>query len=300
MSDARQNINPGINPGANTKAKNKVRALVLTGYGLNCDNETDFCLNLAGAVSERIHINELIKGEEIGKVTKLEDYHILAFDGGFSWGDDHGAGIVLGTRLRYNIGDQLEQFIKDGKLIIGICNGFQALVNLGLLPGFNGNYNSRDVALTFNDMGNFRDAWVTLKTNIKCNCVFTKGISEIDLPIRHGEGKFYAQDDVLKLLNDNDQVVLQYAKNTAQLANGEYPFNPNGSLMDIAGICDTTGRIFGLMPHPEAYNHFTNHPEWPRRCNELKSKGQLIENQESEGEGVKMFRNAVEYIENTF
>ena len=117
----------------------QVKALVLTGYGLNCDYETDYCLNIAGAASERVHINELIKGEEIGKVTKLEDYQIIAFDGGFSWADDHGAGILLGARLRYNIGDQLEQFIKDGKLIIGICNGFQALVNLGLLPGFNGN-----------------------------------------------------------------------------------------------------------------------------------------------------------------
>lgn len=276
----------------------QVKALVLTGYGLNCDNETDFCLNMAGAASERVHINELIKGEEIGKTTKLEDYHIIAFDGGFSWADDHGAGIVLAARLRYNIGDQLEQFISEGKLIIGICNGFQALVNLGLLPGFNGNYQARDVALTFNDIGNFRDMWVKLKKNSGTKCVFTHGIDHLDLPIRHGEGKFFAKEDVLKKLQENEQIVFQYAKNSNILANGEYPSNPNGSLMDIAGICDPTGRIFGLMPHPEAYNHYTNHPNWPRRVQELRKDGQNIENEE--GEGVKIFKNAVEHIKNNF
>jgi phosphoribosylformylglycinamidine synthase len=275
-----------------------VKALVLTGYGLNCDYETNYCLNLAGAESKRVHINELIKGDEIKKVTKLDDFHIIAFDGGFSWGDDHGAGIILATRLRYNIGDQLEQFINDGKLIIGICNGFQALVNLGLLPGFDGNYNSREVALTYNDIGNFRDIWVKLNKNPVNNCVFTKNINSIDLPIRHGEGKFYAQDNILKRLEENNQIVFQYSKSTDNLADGEYPYNPNGSLRDIAGICDPTGRIFGLMPHPEAYNHFTNHPDWPQPFQELRSKGQSMYNEE--GEGVSIFRNAVEYIRNNF
>jgi phosphoribosylformylglycinamidine synthase len=276
----------------------KVRALVLTGYGLNCDYETDFCLNVAGASSERVHINELIKGETIGKVTKLEDYHILAFDGGFSWGDDHGAGIILATRLRYNIGDQLEQFIKDGKLIIGICNGFQALVNLGLLPGFDGNYHSREVALTFNDIGNFRDTWVKLKNRAGNNCVFTKDIEMLDLPIRHGEGKFFAQQQVLDRLQENKQIVFQYSKTAIELAEGEYPFNPNGSLLDISGICDSSGRIFGLMPHPEAFNHYTNHPDWPQQIQELKRKGLQLETED--GDGMKIFKNAVEYINDNF
>jgi phosphoribosylformylglycinamidine synthase len=276
----------------------QVKALVLTGYGLNCDYETDFCLNMAGAKSDRVHVNELIKGEEIGKVTKLEDYHIIAFDGGFSWADDHGAGVVLSSRLRYNIGDQLEQFIKDGKLIIGICNGFQALVNLGLLPGFNGNYNSREVALTFNDIGNFRDLWVTLKKNSETKCIFTNGIEQLDLPIRHGEGKFFTSDEALNKLQADGQIVFQYAKPDGTLAKGQYPENPNGSLIDIAGICDPSGRIFGLMPHPEAYNHYTNHPDWPRRIQELRAKGQALGDEE--GDGVKIFRNAVEYIKNNF
>jgi phosphoribosylformylglycinamidine synthase len=276
----------------------QVRALVLTGYGLNCDYETNYCLNLAGATSERVHINELIKGHEIGKRTKLEDYHIIAFDGGFSWADDHGAGIVLGARLRYNIGDQLEQFINDGKLIIGICNGFQALVNLGLLPGFHGDYHSRSVALTFNDIGNFRDMWVTMRKNAASKCVFTNNISAIDLPIRHGEGKFYCNSDILNKLQENNQIVFQYAKDKTSIANGDYPYNPNGSLLDIAGISDQTGRIFGLMPHPEAYNHYTNHPNWSRTVQELKSRQQKLDAEE--GDGVRIFRNAVEYIKNNF
>ena len=278
----------------------KVRALVLTGYGLNCDYETNFCLNLAGARSERVHINELIKGQEIGKVTKLEDYHILAFDGGFAWGDDHGAGVVLAARLRYNIGDQLEQFIADGKLIIGICNGFQALVNLGLLPGFDGNYHSRDVALTFNDIGNFRDMWIKLKLNQGNNCVFTRGIENLELPIRHGEGKLVAEDKVIRKLIDNNQIVYQYANPEGSLAGGIYPYNPNGSLQDIAGISDPTGRIFGLMPHPEGFNHYTNHPNWTKHADGLKRTGQTIETSNEEGDGVRIFRNAVEYIQDNF
>lgn len=275
-----------------------VKSLVLTGYGLNCDYETNYCLNLAGANSKRIHINELIKGSEIGKAEKLEDYHILAFDGGFSWGDDHGAGIILATRLRYNIGEQLEQFINDGKLIIGICNGFQALVNLGLLPGFDGDYHSREIALTFNDIGNFRDTWIKLKKNVGSKCVFTKEIENIDLPIRHGEGKFYTNNEVIKKLENNGQVVFQYAKSSTSLANGEYPYNPNGSMFDVAGVCDPTGRIFGLMPHPEGFNHFTNHPDWTRHVQELKATKQILETEE--GDGVKIFRNAVEFIMNEF
>ena len=150
----------------------KVCAIVLTGYGLNCDYETDYALKIAGAESRRVHINELIKGGEVGHTEVLKDYHILVFDGGFSWGDDHGAGVLLATRFKYNLGEQIKEFIADGKLIIGICNGFQAVVNLGLLPSFDGDYLSRKVALTFNDCGNFRDDWVNLKS-LKSPCVFT-------------------------------------------------------------------------------------------------------------------------------
>jgi len=273
----------------------KAKALVLTGYGLNCDYETDYALKMAGAETRRVHVNELIKGEEIGHKEFLRDYHLLVFDGGFSWGDDHGAGVLLANRLRYNIGDQIEQFIKDGKLVIGICNGFQALVNLGLLSGFDGDYTSRDVALTFNDCGNFRNDWVHLKI-VESPCVFTQGIDRIELPIRHGEGKFFAREKVLQRLFDEKQVVFQYATPQGELAEGTFPFNPNGSLRDIAGICDPTGRILGMMPHPEGYNHVTNYPDWTRKKEELKRKGLLLP---AEGLGIEIFRNGVKFVENT-
>jgi len=269
-----------------------VKALVLTGYGINCDYETDHALKIAGAESDRVHVNELIKGYEFGRPVSLSDYHMLVFDGGFSWGDDHGAGVILANRLKYNIGDQIEQFINDGKLIIGICNGFQALVNFGLLPGFEADYDSRKVALTFNDCGNFRDDWVSLKT-LDSPCVFSRGIEQLDLPIRHGEGKFFAEEAVIKKLFDEKLVVFQYADSEGDSARGKFPFNPNGSLGDIAAICDPTGRILGMMPHPEGYNHATNHPDWTRKKEALKRQGIALA---EDGLGITLFRNGVSYV----
>jgi len=271
-----------------------VRALVLTGYGLNCDYETDFSLKLAGADSERVHINELMPSEKSDAMITLDNYHILVLGGGFSWADDHGAGVVMASKLRYNIGEQIKEFIRKGKLIIGICNGFQALVNLGLLPGFDGDYHSRKVALTYNDSGNFVDRWVTLRAQENSVCIFTKGISTLELPVRHGEGKFYAKKEIIDRLIEKKQVVIRYADEQGRPAQGKWPFNPNGSLYDIAGMCDSTGRIFGIMPHPEAYNHYTNHPDWTRKREELARMGKEIEKEE--GEGITIFRNAVEYI----
>ena len=201
----------------------------------------------------------------------------------------------MASKMKRHLGEQLKAFVDGGNLILGICNGFQALVNLGLLPGFESRYRDREVALTHNDSGNFRDAWVALKVNPRSPSVFTKGISRAEFPIRHGEGKFYATDDTVNRLFQNDQVVLQYADANGEAAEGRWPMNPNGSLSDIAGICDPTGRIFGLMPHPEAYNHFTNHPDWTRRKLALAREGKKIEKEE--GEGIAVFRNAVEYFE---
>ncbi|MFO8164060.1 MAG: phosphoribosylformylglycinamidine synthase I [Thermodesulfobacteriota bacterium] len=270
------------------------KALVLTGYGLNCDYETDFSLKLAGADSERVHINQLIPSKKSGRKVSLDNYHILVLGGGFSWADDHGAGVIMASKLRYNIGEQIKEFIRDGKLIIGICNGFQALVNLGLLPGFAGDYHSREVALTYNDSGNFIDRWVMLRAQEDNVCIFTKGISTLELPVRHGEGKFYSKAEIIDRLIEKNQVVIRYADEKGQPAHGKWPYNPNGSLYDIAGICDSTGRIFGMMPHPEAYNHYTNHPDWTRKREELSRMGKEIETEE--GDGITIFRNAVEYI----
>jgi phosphoribosylformylglycinamidine synthase len=218
----------------------------------------------------------------------------VVFGGGFSWGDDHGAGVLFASKMKSNLGEDIDRFIGQGKLVIGICNGFQAIINLGLLPGFDGNYHERRTAITYNDSGNFLDTWVNLRVNPDSPCIFTRGMSAIDLPVRHGEGKFYASEEDLDRLFTTNQMVVQYADDHGNEARLQWPMNPNGSLRDIAGICDPSGRIFGLMPHPEAYHHFTNHPDWTRRKEALSRQGKALENEE--GEGLRIFKNAVDYI----
>jgi len=272
----------------------EVKALVFTGYGLNCDYETDFSLKTAGAQSHRVHINEVIDRVKHDPEAALADYHMLVLGGGFSWADDHGAGVLMASKLRNHMGKEIERFIREGKLILGICNGFQVLVNLGLLPAFENRYRERRAAVTFNDSGNFIDQWVHLKVNTRSPCVFTRGVSTLELPVRHGEGKFYAASEDIQRLFQNNQVVLQYADQNGHEANGRWPQNPNGSLRDIAGICDPSGRIFGLMPHPEAFNHFSNHPDWTRKREASVRRGK--QDLPFEGEGIRIFRNAVEYL----
>lgn len=263
-----------------TKMNPKV--LVLTGYGINCDIETRHAFMLAGADAERVHLTDLLSGAR-----KLSEFHVLALPGGFSFGDDIASGKVLANMIKYNLGEEIQEFIDAEKLIIGICNGFQAMVKMGMLPAFEGDYTSQDVTLTFNDSGRFEDRWVYLKGNKNSKCVFTKGIDCIYLPVRHGEGKFIPKNnEVLARLKKNKQVVFQYVDDKGNLAG--YPCNPNGSVENIAGVCDGTGRVFGMMPHPEAFQHRTNHPCWTR------------EKLPEEGAGVAVFRNAVEYVREKF
>lgn len=262
-----------------------VQALVLAGYGQNCDHETAYALELAGATAQRVHINALIDGS-----VRLDGFQIVVFGGGFSWGDDHGAGVVQAVRMKTHLGDQLLEYIEGGNLVLGICNGFQCLVNLGLLPGIAGDYSSRKVALIGNDCGQFRDQWVNMAVNPDSPCVFTRGLDQFELPVRHGEGKFYAEPEIIDQLVADQQVVVRYAAPDGSPADGAYPLNPNGSLLDIAGICDSTGRIFGLMPHPEAYNHPTNHPDWTRK----KAAG-IADNGPTPG--IQVFINAVRYFD---
>jgi phosphoribosylformylglycinamidine synthase len=267
-----------------------VKALVLTGYGLNCDVETAYAFEQAGATARRVHINALIDGS-----VSVDDFNIMAFIGGFSWGDDHGAGVVQAVRMKTNIGETLVKFAHNGKLVIGICNGFQCLVNLGLLPALDADYTRRSVALTHNDCGNFRDQWVHLNVDADSPCVFTKGLKSLELPIRHGEGKFFADDTILQSLTRNRQIVVRYATADGSPAQGAFPDNPNGSIMDIAGICDPSGRIFGLMPHPEAFNQWSNHPDWPRHKERVR-RG-LAPEPEPITPGIRLFKNAVDYFQ---
>ena len=266
-----------------------INALVLTGYGLNSDHETTYALELAGARAVRVHINSLIDGS-----ASLKNFQILVFIGGFSWGDDHGAGVIQAVRLKTNIGSQIIEFVDQGNLVLGICNGFQSLVNLGLLPALSHDYQRRTVALGFNDCGNFRDQWVTLKVNSASPCVFTRGIDLAELPVRHGEGKFLTDETTLANIWKNNLVAIQYARPDGELAKGRFPYNPNGSISDIAGICDPSGRVFGLMPHPEGYNHWTNHPDWVRHKETAKRRG--ISPDTALPVGIQMLKNAVDFF----
>lgn len=245
----------------------KPKVLILYGYGINCDEETKRGFELAGAEAEKVHVNELIKGDK-----SLKDYRILAFPGGFSFGDDLGAGKALAAKIEYNLEEELSRFIKEGNLVMGICNGFQALVKLGILPG----------TLLLNNSGRFEDRWVYLKPNPESPCIFTKGIEKLYLPVRHGEGKFFSGNEETKndLVRQN-RVVVRYTDPKGGLAG--YPFNPNGSELNIAGVCDETGRVFGLMPHPEGFLYPHNHPRWTRE-------------DVPEGGGLKIFKNAVDFV----
>jgi len=228
---------------------------------------------MAGARADRIHFNEVLTKNT------LKDYHILAIPGGFAFADDIASGKVFANKLRFKIQTQLQDFISQGKLVIGVCNGFQILVKAGILP--NPKNLEQTTTLTFNDSGHFEDRWIHLK-NADSKSVWAKGIKDLTLPVRHGEGKFVASEETITTLAKNKQIVFRYFNPSKPKAKADYPWNPNGSLEDIAAICDETGRVFGLMPHPEAFSFFTNHPRWTR-------------GEAKEGEGMKVFQNAVEY-----
>jgi len=270
----------------------KPKALVLYGYGLNCDWESQFALNQAGAEALRVHTGDLLANPAL-----LWDYHLLAVIGGFSYGDEHGAGVILALRLKMALGQALQEFVQAGRLVIGICNGFQVLVNLGLLPNLPGREGERLVALIPNDCGNFRDQWTHLKVNPDSPCVFTRGLDHLELPIRHGEGKFYADPDILQKLQRGNQIVLQYALPTGEPAQGRFPENPNGSLMDIAALCDASGRVLGIMPHPEAGISSFQHPLWTSQKEHWRRRGEPYE--EQPGPGRAIFSRAVEYLQDT-
>ena len=261
----------------------RVRALVITGFGLNCEVETTRALQVVGVEAEMVHLNDLLDGHR-----RLDEFHLLAFVGGFSFGDHLGAGTVFANRLKYKMRADLERFVEAGRLVIGICNGFQTITRLGLVPALDGALFEQQVALAQNRQGVFRDAWVMLRANPQSPCVFTRGIDLIPLPARHGEGRFVPCDEkVLARLEKANLVALRYVDQERGLPTMEFPENPNGSANAIAGICDPSGRIFGLMPHPEAYLSPFNHPHWQRQ----KINGVLP----AEGLGTRVFRNAAEF-----
>lgn len=252
----------------------KIKVCVLRSAGTNCDQETAAAFSRAEALPELVHINALI-----GRQKTLEHYQILALPGGFTYGDDLGAGKVFANELRFKLHEEIRQFIRDGKLVIGICNGFQILAKCGLLPS--GQEMKQEVSLTINDSARFEDRWVYVR-KAGSKCVWTKDLPEvIYLPVAHGEGKFVTKDKkTLERLKAGGQVAFRYCD--ASGISGGYPLNPNGSADDIAGICDDSGRVLGLMPHPERHSEFWQHPRW--------TKERL-----PEPHGFLIIRNGVEY-----
>lgn len=273
--------------------RDNVRVAVLFGFGINCDRETAAVFDMVGGTSERLHVNHLVQGNR-----SLEEFDILAVPGGFSFGDHLGSGRLLGNRLRFALREQLQKFVSSGKPIIGICNGFQALVKTGLLPGPETASLEPDLiqraSLTLNNTGRYEDRWVTLEFDSESPCIWTKGIQRIECPVRHGEGRFVMPTETeLDRLSANHQLTVRYVDPSTEPGSGlsddllAFPVSPNGSMRNIAGICDPTGLVFGLMPHPEAFYTMWLHPE---------HTSMKLNEDEWEGSGLQIFRNAVEYV----
>lgn len=262
----------------------KPAVLIITGYGLNCEAESKYAWELAGARPELVHFNDLL-----ARPDQLREYRALMFIGGFSYGDHMTSGHAFALRVRHRLSGELQRFIDDGKLILGVCNGFQIMVKLGLLPGLDGAYFEQKVSLMQNDRGAFQNYWVELGFEPASPCIFTRGLSRMPLPIRHGEGKIFMLDRrLLQRIEDEGCVACRYIDPGSGEPSDAFPHNPNGSLNAIAGLCDPTGRVFGMMPHPEAYLYPENHPQWELQA----MRNELPEN----GLGLHVFRNAVEYL----
>ncbi|OHB28937.1 MAG: phosphoribosylformylglycinamidine synthase [Desulfuromonadaceae bacterium GWC2_58_13] len=270
----------------------QVRSIVITGNGTNCEREVANACRLAGCeVADIVHIAELLSGRKC-----LDDYHFLNLAGGFLDGDDLGSAKAGANRLRHaavkgsteHLADQLYRFIEDGKLAMGVCNGFQLMVKMGLLPALGDDFRTQTATLSHNDSGRFEDRWTYLKVDPASPCIYTRGIDGIYLPVRHGEGKFMVRsEEVLQRIETGHLATLKYCDPEYRAPVMNYPQNPNGSVNAIAGVCDASGRIFGLMPHPEAYVHRTHHPRWTRD-----------ESLPEEGMGLWLYRNAVQFIRN--
>lgn len=267
------------------------RVLILRAPGTNCDEETAYAFDVAGGVAERVHVNRLIENPTLGS-----RYQILCIPGGFSYGDDIAAGRILASRLNRHLADLVRSFCDQDRLVLGICNGFQVLMRLGILT--QGISESAPATLAWNDHGRFEDRWVHLRTDrpaeAPTSCVFLRNIERMYLPMAHAEGKFIAESpETLAKLAAAGRLPLRYAMpDEPGAASGggnegvlPFPHNPNGAQGNVAGVCDASGRLFGLMPHPERHLDPTHHPYWTRR-----------DEQPEHGDGYPIFKNAVDYF----
>ncbi|HAH07332.1 MAG TPA: phosphoribosylformylglycinamidine synthase I [Elusimicrobia bacterium] len=252
------------------------KALILRAAGTNCDVETAVAFKMVGATAVTAHIDEVKQGR-----VRLMDHDILVFPGGFTYGDDISAGKVLANELKAHL-RELRGFIRSGRPVLGICNGFQVLVKCGLLPQTPSN--EQTASLSFNDSNRFEARWVRLRINLQSQSLFIRGLPEIiELPVAHGEGKFVVKSPkVLEHLKKTRAILMQYVNEEGKFAG--YPYNPNGSLFNIAAITNPEGNCLGLMPHPERFITRWHHPNWTRQTF-LK-----------DGVGLEIFRNAVTYV----
>ena len=262
------------------------KALIMSGYGINSEMETREALLRAGIDAKIVHINDLITGRE-----RLVDYRLLVFPGGFSYGDDTGAGNAYANRVRNNIWDDLLEFLDGDNLVLGICNGFQILANLGLVPAFDRSY-ARDIALMPNRSGRLECRFVTIRP--AADTIWTHGIVKLWCPVSHGEGNLSCSADTLQRIKKHRQIAFTYCRDDLSPACGEYPFNPNGSVEDIAGLTSKDGKVLGMMPHPERAMEFTSLYDWPLQKEQMRRSGERIP---EESLNMVIFRNIVRYFE---
>jgi len=249
----------------------RVSVCVLGGFGINADEELAAAFQAVGARAERVHITDLLRGSE-----PLAPFRILAFPGGFTYGDHLGSATAMAALLVRRLRGELDRFLDAGRLVLGICNGFQILVRAGLLPAAGRRWVCQ-ASLIHNESGRFEDRWVRLGFEVRSPCVWTRGMGEIEVPVRHGEGNLeFAGPEVLARLEGSGQVCARYLSGSGGLP--AYPENPNGSTAAVAGLCDPSGRTFGLMPHPEAFLDPVNHPRWTRRMPAEAGGLRLLEN----------------------
>jgi len=265
---------------------NKAHALIMSGYGLNCEEETKFAFELAGGNADIVHINDIISQEK-----HLIDYNVLVFPGGFAYGDDTGSGNAFANKVRNHLWEELQTFLQRDTLILGICNGFQILVNLGLLPAVDKRYGDRQVALLHNDSARYTVRWIDMACD--SSSPFLQNIDTVSLPIAHGEGKFFASEKMLDSLIEHKQIASRYVKGEVCTFQS-LPENPNGSLDNIAAITDETGRVFGLMPHPERAIFFHQLPHYTFLREKYKRDGREVPKY---GPGLQIFQNAVNYFD---